>query len=91
LSFESWGKDKMLHLRVYTDRLSAGTPCAGGVFYSQRADGPHYRWWRDEKGLGRWRFTRLHPAEWNPKVLSHSNQTEMPAALQARIAEHYMW
>lgn len=81
----------MLNLRVYADRVSAGTPGADGVFYSQRADGPHYRWWLDETGLGRWHFTRLHPGEWNPKVLFHSNQKEMPAALQARLAEHYMW
>jgi hypothetical protein len=79
----------MLNLRVHTD--SPGAVTAGGVFYSQRANGPHYRWWLDERGPGRWRFTRLHPAEWNPKVLFHSNQNEMPAALQARLAEHYMW
>jgi len=81
----------MLNLRVYTDRVSAGAPGAGGVFYSQRAGGPHYRWWLDGKSPGRWRFTRLRPAEWNPKVLSHSSEKEMPSALQARIAEHYMW
>jgi hypothetical protein len=81
----------MFYLRVHTDSVSAGKPGADVVFYSQRAGGPHYRWWRDEGGLGRWRFTRLHPAEWNPKVLSRLNQTEMPAALQARLAEHYMW
>lgn len=81
----------MFFLRIYTDRVSAGAPGGGGVFYTQRADGPHYRWWLDENGLGRWHFTRLHPAEWNLKVLSQLNQKEMPAALQARLAEHYMW
>ena len=81
----------MLNLRVYTDRWSAGAPGAGGVFYSRRAGGPHYRWWLDENGFGRWRFTRLHAAAWNPKVLSQLHQAEMPAALQARLAEHYMW
>jgi hypothetical protein len=81
----------MLNLRVYTDRVSAGAPGAGGVFYCQRAGGPHYRWWRDENGFGQWRFTRLHPAEWNPKVLFHSDHKDVPAALQARLAEHYMW
>ena len=81
----------MFHLRVHTDRVSAGTRGAGRVFYSQRASGPHYRWWLDENGLGQWHFTRLHPAEWNPKALSPLNQTEMPSALQARLAEHYMW
>ena len=80
----------MLNLRVHSDRVSAGTPCVGGVFYSQRAGGPHYRWRLDEDGLGQWRFTRLRPVEWNPKVLSQLNQTEMPAALQLRLAEHYM-
>jgi hypothetical protein len=81
----------MLNLRVYTDGAGEGAHGAAGVFYSQRADGPHYRWWLDDDGLGRWRFTRLHPAEWNPKVLSQLNQTDMPPALQARLAEHYMW
>ena len=81
----------MSHIRVYTDRVSGDAPGAGGVFYSQRAGGPHYRWWLDENGFGQWHFTRLHPAEWNPKVLSQLNQAEMPAALQARLAEHYMW
>jgi hypothetical protein len=81
----------MFYLRVHTDRASAGRPGAGGVFYSQRAGGPHYCWRLDDVGSGQWRFTRLHPAEWNPKVLSPLHQTEMPAALQARLAEHYMW
>lgn len=81
----------MFHLRIYTDRVSGDDPGAGGVFYSQRAGGPHYRWWLDENWFGQWHFTRLHPAEWNPKVLSQLNQAEMPAALQARLAEHYMW
>jgi hypothetical protein len=57
----------MLNLRVHTDSVSAGTPGTDDVVCSQRADGPHYRWWRDEKRLGHWRFTRLHPEEWNPK------------------------
>jgi hypothetical protein len=81
----------ILNLRIYTDRVSAGTNGAGGEFYSQRGGGPHYRWRLDEKGLGQWSFTRLHPAEWNPKALVHTNEKEMPAALQARLAEHYMW
>ena len=81
----------MYYLRVYTDRASAGTPGAVGVFYSQRGGGPHYRWWLEEGGLGQWHFTRLHPAEWNPKALSPSSQTDVPAALRARLAEHYMW
>ena len=81
----------MLNLRVYTDRVSAGTPGAVGVFYSQRAGGPRYRWWLDEKGRGQWHFTRLHPAEWNPKILFQSSREAMPAELQARLAEHYMW
>jgi hypothetical protein len=81
----------LLNLRVHAERVGAGTHGAGGVFYSQRADGPHYRWRLDEEGLGQWRFTRLHPAEWRPKILFHLNQMDMPAALQAKLAEHYMW
>ena len=81
----------MLNLRVHTDRAGAGAPGAGGVFYSQRAGGPHYRWLLDESRPSRWHFTRLRPAEWNPKVLFHLHEAELPAALQARLAEHYMW
>jgi hypothetical protein len=81
----------MYYLRVYINRASGDAPGAGGVFYSQRAGGPHYRWWLDGNGPGRWRFTRLHPGEWNPKAHSQLHQTEMPAALQARLADHYMW
>lgn len=81
----------MRNLCVYTDMVNAGAPGAVGVFYTQRAGGPHYRWWLDENGLGRWHFTRLHPAEWNPKALSQSSQKAMPSALQARLAEHYSW
>ena len=82
----------MMHnLRVHTDRANAGAPGAGEVFYSQRAGGPHYRWRLDESGLGRWRFTRLHPAEWRPKALYHVDEKDMPAALQARLVEHYLW
>lgn len=81
----------MRNLRVYTDIVSAGAPGAVGVFYTQRAGGPHYRWRLDENGLGQWHFTRLHPAEWNSKAFSQSTQKEMPATLQARLAEHYSW
>jgi len=81
----------MQNLRVHTPRVSAGAAGADRVFYSQRAGGPHYRWRLDEKGLGQWRFTRLHPSEWHPKVLSHLDEKDMPAALQERIAEHYVW
>jgi len=81
----------MLNLRVHADRLGAGMTRADGGVYSERAGGPHYLWRLDERGLGQWRFTRLHPAEWNPKGLIHSNEKDVPAALQARLAEHYMW
>ena len=81
----------MRNLRIHTDRVSAGMPGAGGVFYSQRAGGPHYRWWLDKNEPGRWRFTRIRPAEWDPKVHSQLNHKEMPAALLARLAEHYTW
>jgi hypothetical protein len=80
----------MLNLRVHTNRVRPSTPNAEIVFYCQRADGPHYRW-RDEKGLGQWRFTRIHPAEWSSKLLFPLNEKDMPTALQARLAEHYMW
>ena len=83
-------KDKMHHLRVHTNQANAGTHTAERVFYSQRSGGPHYRW-RDEKGLGQWHFTRLRPAEWRPKILFALSEKDMPAALQARLIDHYAW
>lgn len=90
MSFERPVKDKMLNLRVHTNQVNAGTLTPERVFYSQRTGGPHYRW-RDEQGLGRWRFTRLRPAEWRPKILLPLHEEDMPATLQARLAEHYAW
>ena len=53
----------MYNLRVHTDRVSAGTPDAVGVFYSQRSGGPHYRWRLDEgahpSGICARRFRQL--------------------------------
>jgi hypothetical protein len=80
----------MLNLRVYTNQVNAGTLIAEREFYSQRSGGPHYRW-RDEKGLGQWRFTRLRPAEWRPRILFPLREEDMPAALQARLVDHYAW
>jgi hypothetical protein len=90
LSFERLSKDKMHNLRVHTNQAEAGTLTAERVFYSQRTGGPRYRW-RDEEGLGRWRFTRLRPAEWKPERLFTLQEKDIPAALQARLAEHYPW
>jgi hypothetical protein len=80
----------MLNLRVHTNQATAGTRIAERVFYTQRSGGPHYRW-RDERGLGHWRFTRLRPAEWCHEILIPLNQEDLPAALQARLADHYPW
>lgn len=76
----------MRDLRVYVDSLRAD---AGATFYSRRADGPVYRWFYEE-GTGRWRFSRVRLSRPTQSVLRLANWNAVPAALQARIGEHYL-
>jgi hypothetical protein len=79
----------MHKFKVYTDPVSTDTPIGSEVFYCNRQGGPYYRWC-DEKGLGQWHFTRVHPSDWMPKALRRSSRKDMPLALQASIDAHYL-
>lgn len=81
---------QMRGLRVYTNPVGAGVSGEPGVFYSQRSCGPYYRWYY-EKGLGRWRSSRVNPSFFLAlKALSIAGWIAVPLALQARLDEHYL-
>jgi hypothetical protein len=87
----------MRDLRVYlvpSEAEGHGPSVADGrgespTFYSQRADGPYYRWLYVE-GPGRWRFSRVHMSRLTLRVLSVARWDAVPAALQVRLGEHYL-
>jgi hypothetical protein len=58
------------------------------IFYSRRSNGPYYVW-HYEDTVGQWRFVRMPPSDVAPKPLSLKSWKDVPAALQAKLAEHY--
>jgi hypothetical protein len=76
-------------LRVYINPDEANTLDYDSVFYSCREGGPYYRW-RYEQSNGQWIFSRVQPVEFTIKSLSPANWKDVPAALQARLNEHYL-
>lgn len=80
----------MRDLRVYVRRVVKEVPyCGHAVFYSRRADGPLYRW-RYEETPGAWRYSRVRLSKPTLRVLSAASWDAVPAALQARLGEHYL-
>lgn len=79
----------MRDLRVYVDPLSAGAHSAGATFYSQRADGPVYRWFYEE-AAGRWQFSRVRMSKFDVRALCVASWGAVPATLRARLGEHYL-
>ena len=79
----------MKELHVYINPVSTDTLIGHTVFYSRRADGPFYCW-RYEAGLGQWLFSRVHLSHWTRRTLCVESWKAVPAALQARLGEHYL-
>jgi hypothetical protein len=79
----------MRDLRVYFD--PAGYDGRGGctAFYSQRADGPYYRW-RYAEGSGHWRFSRVRLDRPALRVLCVAAWDAVPTELRDRLGEHYL-
>ena len=77
----------MRDLRVYV--AGAGGRGQGTTFYSQRADGPYYRWVYAE-GAGRWRYARVSLERPELNVLRLAPWDAVPAALRDRLGEHYV-
>ena len=76
-------------LRVYINPDETNTLDTHSVFYSCREGGPYYRW-RYEQSSGQWIFSRVQPVEFTLRSLSTANWKDVPAALQARLNEHYL-
>lgn len=79
----------MRDLRVYVRRAVKEVPSGHAVYYSRRADGPLYRW-RYEETPGAWRYSRVRLSKLTLRVLSAASWEAVPAALQARLGEHYL-
>ena len=79
----------MRDLRVYVDSLSACTQGERATFYSQRADGPYYRWLYEEE-VRRWRFSRVRLSRLTLRALCVASWNAVPTALQSRLGEHYL-
>ena len=75
-------------LRVYVND-SVSEQSGPRVFYSRRANGPYYLW-RFEERVGQWCFSRMPRADFAPKPLSLTSWKTVPAALQAKLGEHYL-
>ena len=79
----------MRDLRVYVDPLGLNGRGQGATFYSQRGDGPYYRWVYAE-GAGRWRYSRVSLGGPELNVLCVARWDAVPAALRDRLGEHYL-
>ena len=79
----------MRDLRVYTASASSEGRSHSVTFYSQRADGPYYRWVYAE-GSGRWGYSRVSLDRLELNVLSVARWDAVPAALRDRLGEHYL-
>jgi len=76
-------------LRIYIDQKKPGRWCADPVFYTRRAGGPYYRWQYEELH-GRWLGSRMHSFDFPVTELVSAPWKELPAALRARLGEHYV-
>jgi hypothetical protein len=79
----------MRDLRVYVEPDGPSGRGEGAAFYSQRADGPYYRWVRAECD-GRWRSSRVLLTKPRLRVLCVARWDAVPTALRDRLGEHYL-
>ena len=59
------------------------------VFYSQRSNGPIYRW-HYEEFLDRWHVVRVHALASSSKELCAARWDSVPPGLKAQLSEHYV-
>ena len=79
----------MIGLHIYVNPVGRDTVKGQGVFYSRRAHGPYYRW-SYEGDFGQWRGSRMPLSEMTPQALCARSWRTVPAALQAKLGEHYL-
>lgn len=74
-------------VRIYAGAVNTGAPDQHEVFYSQRGEGPFYRWHYEEK-MSRWCAFRV-PSVAVPKSLRTVHKG-VPAELRAELLGHYL-
>jgi hypothetical protein len=74
-------------LRIFT-RPDTGT-VEDNVFYSQRSEGPVYRW-HYENHLARWNVVRVDASNWGSHELCATRWKLVPQELKTQLSEHYV-
>ena len=64
-------------------------PVENNVFYSQRSQGPIYRWHYEEH-VAKWRVARVDVSDWSPHVFCTATWQSVPQELKTRLSEHYV-
>ena len=64
-------------------------PVENNVFYSQRNNGPIYRW-HYEKHFERWHVARVDASDWSSHELCTTTWQSVPQELRAQLSEHYV-
>jgi hypothetical protein len=64
-------------------------PVQNTIFYSQRSNGPMYRWHYEEHA-GRWHVARLGNADLTSHDLCNASWQSVPQGLKAQLSEHYI-
>ena len=76
----------MRGLRIYVNAVNPDVPTQHEVFYSQRGEGPFYRWHYEEK-MSRWCAFRV-PSVAVPKSLRTVHKG-LPTELRTELLGHY--
>ena len=75
-----------LRMFIRPDNKDSGE---NNVFYSQRSNGPIYRW-HYEKDVARWHVARVDTSHWSPHELYTARWQSVPQGLKAQLSEHYV-
>lgn len=64
-------------------------PIEDSVFYSQRSNGPLYRW-NYEKHLAKWQVARIDASNWSSHEFCTASWQSVPQELKTKLSEHYV-
>jgi len=78
----------MIGLRIFIKSDTAGQ-VENNVFYSQRSQGPIYRWHYEEH-LQRWNVARMHSFDGCAQTLCSARWYSVPPGLKQQLSEHYL-
>jgi len=75
-------------LRIFIDEKTSADAGGVRVFYSRRSEGPYYRW-SYEQEPNQWRAARMYGSRFSTDNLCLWRWKDVPAALKARLIDHY--